>query len=197
MMDGKTKKQIAEIIETHNRMVASFESSGLEIIADAAEAIVKAMKKGGTVFICGNGGSAADSQHIAAELVNRFECNRGALAAVALTTDSSVMTSIANDSSYEAVFSRQVEALVKKGDVLWAISTSGVSASVLAAAKAAKQKGALVLAFTGRKNSPLERLADISLCADGKISARSQEIHQLAYHIICKLVESRMAGKEI
>jgi D-sedoheptulose 7-phosphate isomerase len=112
---------------------------------------------------------------------------------VALTTDTSVITSIANDVSYENVFARQAEALVRKGDVFWAISTSGSSPNVLAAAKVARQKGALVLAFTGRKKSKLERLADIYLCADDKSTARSQEIHQLAYHVICKLVEQSFA----
>jgi D-sedoheptulose 7-phosphate isomerase len=193
-MDGKTKNQIAEIIKTHQKMVVQLQGSGLKTIATAAEAITRAIKKGATVYICGNGGSAADSQHIAAEMVNRFECNRRALPAVALSTDSSVMTSIANDFSYESIFARQAEALVKKGDVLWAISTSGSSANVMAAVKVARQKGALVLAFTGKENSSLERLADICLCADGKSTARSQEIHQLAYHIICKLVESRFEG---
>jgi D-sedoheptulose 7-phosphate isomerase len=181
--------QIAGIIESHKTMVAELQKSGLETIAGAAEAIIKALKKGQTVYICGNGGSAADAQHIASELVNRFENNRRALAAVALTTDSSIITSIANDDSYETIFARQAEALVKKGDIFWALSTSGSSANVLAAVKVARQKGALVIAFTGRKNSKLERLADICFCADNKSTARSQEIHQIAYHIICKLVE--------
>ena len=192
-MNRNIEGQINRIIETHKKMVAQLQASGLETIADAAEAIIRAMKKGATVYICGNGGSAADAQHIAAELVNRFECNRRALPAVALTTDSSVMTSIANDDSYESIFARQAEALVKKGDVFWAISTSGSSPSVLAAAKVARRKGALVLAFTGKKKSKLERLADVCLCADDKLAARSQEIHQLAYHIICKLVEQSFA----
>jgi D-sedoheptulose 7-phosphate isomerase len=148
------------------------------------------------VYICGNGGSAADAQHIASELVNRFESNRRALAAMALTTDSSVITSIANDDSYEGIFARQAEALVRKGDVFWALSTSGSSANVLAAARVARQKGAKVIAFTGRKNSLLEGLADVCFCADSKSAARSQEIHQLAYHIICKLVESRFTGND-
>jgi len=188
--------QIVEIIETHKTTVTHLQASGLDTIADAAAAIIRALKKDATVYICGNGGSAADAQHIAAELVGRFEYNRRALPAVALTTNSSVITSIANDSSYETVFARQVEALVRKGDVLWAISTSGSSPNVLAGAKAAKQKGALVLAFTGRKNSPLERLSDICLCADNKSTARSQEIHQLAYHIICKLIEQSFVGEQ-
>jgi D-sedoheptulose 7-phosphate isomerase len=194
-MNGKLARQINDIIETHKIMVAQLQTSGLATIAEAADAIVKVLKKGGMVYICGNGGSAADAQHIAGELVGRFECNRKALPAVALTTDSSVITSVANDSSYEAVFARQVDALIRKGDVFWALSTSGSSPNVLAGAKAAKQKGALVLAFTGRKNSSLEHLADICLCADNKSTARSQEIHQLAYHVICKLVEQSFAGK--
>jgi D-sedoheptulose 7-phosphate isomerase len=193
-MNRNLLNQITEIIETHKMMVAELQKSGLETIAGAAEAIIRALKKGATVYICGNGGSAADAQHIASELVNRFEFNRRALAAVALTTDSSVITSIANDDSYEGIFARQAEALVRKGDIFWAISTSGSSPNVLEAVKVARQKGALVIAFTGRKNSSLERLADMCFCADSKSTARSQEIHQLAYHIICKLVESGFTG---
>ncbi len=174
-------------------MVTELEESGLETIADIAGAITKAIKKGATVYICGNGGSAADAQHIAAELVNRFESSRRALPAVALTTDSSVMTSIANDYCYESIFARQAEALVRKGDIFWAISTSGSSANILAAVKVARKNGAIVLAFTGRKNSRIQRLADICFCADSESAARSQEIHLLAYHIICKLVEQSFA----
>jgi len=195
VINKNLEKRINEIIETHKTMVADLQASGLETIVIAAEAIIKALKKGATVYICGNGGSAADAQHIAGELVGRFEANRKALAAVALTTDTSVITSIANDVSYESVFARQAEALVRKGDIFWAISTSGSSPNVLAAVRIAKRKGARVLAFTGRKNSQLERLADICLCADNKSTARSQEIHQLAYHIICKLVEQSFEGK--
>ncbi len=192
-MSKNFKKQVFEIIRAHRKMVTALEESGLETIAGIAGAIVKAIKKGATVYICGNGGSAADAQHIAAELVNRFESKRRALPAVALTTDSSVITSIANDDCFKNVFARQADALVRKGDVFWAISTSGSSPNVLAAVKVASRKGALVIAFTGRKNSRVERLADICFCADSESAARSQEIHQLAYHIICKLVEQNFA----
>ena len=187
-MNETIKKQIIKAIETHKKMTAELEASGIETIAAAAEAITKALKQGGCVYLCGNGGSAADAQHIAGELVGRFKRERKALAAVALSTDTSILTSIANDYSYENVFARQVEALVKKGDILWAISTSGAAANVIAAAKLAKEKGATVLAFTGKTNSKLEQIADICFCADSS-TARSQEIHQLAYHIICDLVE--------
>src|SRR3989304_2598095 len=187
-MDKSVKKQITETIEIHKKLIAELEVSGIETIAVAAGAIIKSIKQNGRVYICGNGGSAADAQHIAAELLGKFERQRKALPAIALTTNTSVITSISNDYSYENVFTRQVEALVKRGDVLWAISTSGASANVIAAAKLAKEKGACILAFTGRANSKLERIADICFCANGS-TARSQEIHQLAYHIICKLVE--------
>ena len=195
MINKKLENQLKEIIEAHKKAVDQLQTSGLKTVIDIAEAITKAIKKDATVYICGNGGSAADAQHIASELVNRFESNRKALPAIALTTDSSVITSIANDGDYKSVFARQVEALVKKGDVFWAISTSGTSPNVLAAVKTARQKKATIIAFTGKKNTPLERLADICLRADNKITARTQEVHQLAYHIICKLVESRFPGK--
>jgi len=188
-MDENTKKQIIQTIETHKKKIIEFETSGLETVAAAAEAITKTLKQNGRVYICGNGGSAADAQHIAGELVGKFERQRKGLAVVALTTDTSVITSISNDYGYENVFARQVEALVGEGDILWAISTSGASKNVIAAAELAKKKGARVLAFTGADNSKLEQIADICFCANDKSTARSQEIHQLGFHIICDLVE--------
>lgn len=188
-MEKSIEKQIETAIGAHKKMVAEFEAGGTEAIAATAGAIIKSLKQGGTIYICGNGGSAADAQHIAGEIVGRFARERKGLAAVALTTDTSVITSVANDYGYENVFARQVEALVKEGDILWAISTSGTSTNVVAAAELAKKKGACVLAFTGRADSKLEQIADICLCVDNKSTARSQEIHQIAYHIISDLVE--------
>jgi D-sedoheptulose 7-phosphate isomerase len=193
-MNKDVKKQIIDIIQAHQTSVAQFQADGVKIIIAAANMIIKSLKQHGCVYICGNGGSAADAQHIAAELVGRFERNRKGLAAVALTTDTSLLTSAANDFGYENIFVRQVDALVKKGDILWAISTSGTSPNIVAAAKLTKKKGARVLAFTGKENSTLEKLADICLCANNKSTARSQEIHQLAYHIICGLVEDSFTG---
>jgi len=189
MMEQKIREKIEAVIRRHKEMIAELEKSSTEAIASIAEAIVKSIKAGGRVYICGNGGSAADAQHIASELVNRFEKERKALPATALTTDTSLMTSIANDYSYEKIFARQVEALVKEGDILWGISTSGSSSNVVAAAKLAKEKGATVIAFTGRGGSELEKAADLCLCAQDESTARSQEIHTLAYHIICGIVE--------
>ena len=194
-MKRDMRQKTARIIKTHKAMTAAFEADGVDAVIAAAKAISKAIRGEHRIYICGNGGSAADAQHIAGELVGRFAMERKALPAAALTTDTSVITCIAIDYGYEDIFSRQVEALVCRGDVLWTISTSGTSANILSAARLAKQKGAVVLAFTGRKNSELEKIADINLCAENKSTARSQEIHQLAYHIICGLVEEKIFGK--
>lgn len=188
-MNEQTKSYIAEAVETHKSMIAEFESRGFETVAAIAEMITEVLRQGGTIYLCGNGGSAADAQHIAGEFVGRFRRERRALPAVAFSTDTSVLTCIANDYAYEKVFARQAEALVRKGDLLWAFSTSGASANVVAAAQVAKDKDARVIVFTGRVDSVLERCADICFCAEGESTARSQEVHQLAYHIICDLVE--------
>ena len=182
-------KTVTETIAAHKAMVDEFERAADSVIRVAAETIIQAFRQGGTLYLCGNGGSAADAQHIAGELVGRFRTERKALPAVALSTDTSVLTCIANDYDYDHVFARQAEAHVGKGDVLWAFSTSGASGNVIKAVEVAKDKGARIIAFTGRTNSPLEALADVCLCADSPQTARSQEIHQLAYHIICDLVE--------
>jgi len=186
------KKIVTDRIETHKRLIADLESKCVESIIAIAEVLVKCLKNDGCIYICGNGGSAADAQHIASELVGRFERKRKGLAAVALTTDTSALTSVANDYGFERIFSRQVEALVKPNDILWAISTSGKSANVIAAAKSTKERKGTVVAFTGKADSPLEETADVCLCIDASNTAAAQEIHQLAYHIICDIVEGQM-----
>ena len=180
---------IIDAIATHKALAADFEKNCVSATANAANLIVEQLKQGGTVYVAGNGGSAADAQHITGELVGRFMKERKALPAVALTTDSSVMTSIANDYTFESVFTRQVEGLVRKNDIFWALSTSGTSANIIAAAKLAKQNDAKIIAFTGKLNTPLEEMADVTVAIDAPNSASAQEIHQLAYHIICQLVE--------
>lgn len=193
-MNEDTRDCVIKAIETHQKMTAKLAEDGIEKIADIAQAIIKTLKQDGTIYLCGNGGSAADSQHIAGELVGRFKRERKALAAVALSTDTSIITSIANDYDYDKIFSRQAEALIRKGDILWAFSTSGTSANIIAAAQVAREKGAGVIAFTGRTDSRLEQISDICFCAEAESTARSQEIHQLAYHIICDLVERSFAN---
>jgi len=188
-MSGIDQSRIRETLETHRKMVAEFERSAIEILVAASEAIVETFRNGGTLYLCGNGGSAADAQHIAGEMVGRFRTERRALPAAAFSTDTSVLTCVANDYAYDDVFARQAEAHIRPGDILWGLSTSGASPNVVKAAEVAKRKGARVIAFTGRKDSRLQALADLCLCADAQVTARSQEIHQLAYHIICDLVE--------
>jgi D-sedoheptulose 7-phosphate isomerase len=180
---------VREAVDGHKAMVAQFERTELEAVVKMAETIIHAFRDGRRLYLCGNGGSAADAQHVAGELVNRLRVKRRALPAVSLSTDVAVLTSIGNDDHFDQVFARQVEALVEKGDILWAFSTSGGSPNVIKAVELAKKRGARILAFTGRKSSPLQALADLCLCADAATSARSQEIHQLAYHIVCDLVE--------
>jgi D-sedoheptulose 7-phosphate isomerase len=193
-MKETTKNIITKTIETHKQMINDLQANNIQTIADCAQLIIKSLRKGGTVYLCGNGGSAADAQHIAGEFVGRFKRERKAMPAVALSTDTSVLTCIANDYDYESIFSRQVEALVKENDILWGISTSGNSPNVVKAVKLAKQQGAYIIAFTGKADSKLEKNADVCLCAQSETTASSQEIHQLAYHIICDLVEKDFAN---
>ena len=168
-----------------------------EPAARAAELLIAALKGGGTLYVCGNGGSAAESQHIAGELVGRFLMNRPALPCVALTTDTSVLTAVANDYDFSRTFERQVEALVKPGDVLWALSTSGNSPNVLKAAVRARQRGAKVLGMTGRGGGKLAELCDLCLCVPADSSPAIQEGHLTLIHILCRLVEEAMfAGPE-
>lgn len=188
-MENKLEKLISQTIQIHKEAVDKLQIGGAEVITTATEAIINTIKKNGTIYICGNGGSAADAQHIAGEFVGRFQQERKPLPAVALTTDTSIITSLSNDYGYANVFARQVEALVGSGDLLWAISTSGSSESIINAVRIAKQKGAAILAFTGKADSELERMADICFCASNDSTARSQEVHLLVYHIICDLVE--------
>jgi D-sedoheptulose 7-phosphate isomerase len=194
-MNSIMKNVIKDEIDRHKNVLAEFETQAQKVLPAAAKLLIDCLKKGGCIFICGNGGSAADSQHIAAELVGRFRRERKALPAIALTTDTSILTAVANDYSFEQIFARQVEALAKKGDVLWAFSTSGTSKNVLAAAKLAKDKGLKILAFTGKSDTPLEKLADVCVALNG-LTSTVQEIHQLAYHILCDLVEEHFANKK-
>lgn len=161
-------------------------------VSEASDAIIKAFKKGNKLMICGNGGSAADSQHIAAEMVVRFLKERRAFPAIAMTTDTSVITAEANDHGYQTVFSRQVEALGGKGDILLAITTSGSSPNVVEAARAAKKKGMLVIGLTGPQKGKLAKHCDICMIARGDATFRIQESMLMIEHLVCDLVEKRM-----
>jgi len=168
-------------------------------IADAAQAMVTCLMNDGKILVCGNGGSAADSQHFAAELINRFEVERPGLAAIALTTDSSVLTSIANDYDYVQIFSKQVRALGMDGDILLAISTSGNSPSVLEAVQAAHERNMPVVALTGKdggKMAAMLKSTDFHICVPAKSTARIQEVHLLALHCLCDLIDHLILGGE-
>jgi phosphoheptose isomerase len=158
-------------------------------VLDAAAAIIGALKAGGKLLVFGNGGSAADAQHVAAELVGRFERERAAMAAVALTTDASVMTSVANDYAFDRVFARQVEGLGRPGDVALGISTSGASANVVAGLVAARALGLGTIALTGGDGGAVGRAAAIHVNVASDNAARVQEVHRTLLHVICDLVE--------
>ncbi len=167
-------------------------------IAETSEAMVACLMNDGKILVCGNGGSAADAQHFSAELVNRFEMERPGLACIALTTDSSILTSIANDYNYNLIFSKQVRALGMLGDVLLAISTSGNSANVVEAIQAAHDRDMLVVALTGRdggKMGAMLREGDIHICVNTKSTARIQEVHLLSLHCICDGIDHLLLGE--
>ena len=166
-------------------------------IARAGALLAEALRGGGKVLACGNGGSAADAQHFAAELINRFEIERAPLAAVALTTDSSTLTSIANDYAYEQIFSKQVRGIGRRGDVLLAISTSGNSRNVIEAMQAARTLGMRVIALTGNgggKMAALMTAEDVHICVPHKRTARIQEVHLLALHCLCDCIDFQLSG---
>ncbi|HEY6094919.1 MAG TPA: phosphoheptose isomerase [Gallionellaceae bacterium] len=167
-------------------------------IADTAQAMVNCLMNDGKILVCGNGGSAADAQHFSAELVNRFEMERPGLACVALTTDSSILTSIANDYDYNLIFSKQVRALGMPGDVLLAISTSGNSANVVEAIHAAHERDMVVVALTGRDGGKMGaslQEGDIHICVPAKSTARIQEVHLLSLHCICDGIDNLLLGE--
>jgi D-sedoheptulose 7-phosphate isomerase len=170
-----------------------------EPIADAIKLMATSLRMGGKIMACGNGGSAADSQHFAAELLNRFERERAPLAAIALTTDTSTLTSIANDYHYDQVFAKQVSALGRSGDVLLAISTSGNSPNVLAAMAVAHERGVRVVALTGKGGGKMAAAlanGDIHLCVPASKTARIQEVHLLTLHCLCDGIDTLLLGDQ-
>jgi D-sedoheptulose 7-phosphate isomerase len=160
-----------------------------------ADVVVSALRAGNKLLISGNGGSAADAQHIAAEIVGRYKKDRPAYAAIALTTDTSALTAIGNDYGFEQVFARQVEGLGRAGDVLLALSTSGRSPNILAALKAARQRGLVTIGFTGAKGTSLGALCDHLLVAPSDDTAVIQQIHLMLAHGICDVIEQALTGK--
>lgn len=182
----------AASIETKQTLLA--DDARLEALLEVAGLVSSTLRAGHKVMLCGNGGSAADSQHIAAELIGRFEKERGSMAALALTTDTSALTAIGNDYGYDQVFSRQIEGLGQPGDVLIGISTSGNSQNVVKAMQVAEQKDIRTVALVGDKpGGAMQAMADYVLAAPSTNTARIQECHILMMHTLCQLVESESA----
>lgn len=172
-----------------------FINDNLGKIVAAVVAITAALKSGNKILLFGNGGSAGDAQHLAGEFVNRFMIERPPLPAIALTTDSSVITSIANDFDFREIFSKQIRALGQPGDIAWGISTSGASANVLKGLETAKKIGMITLAMTGKDGGPIARMADHSLNVASSSTPRIQEVHITVGHVICEMVDYKLFQK--
>ena len=189
------KERIVTIFKESIKVKEDICKGEIEVISLIVSMIIKSLKKGGKVILFGNGGSAADSQHIAGELIGRFKKERASLPAIALTTDTSIMTSIANDYGYENIFARQVEGLGRKGDVAIGLSTSGNAPNVIAGLKQAKKMGIRTVAFTGGDGGKISKLADISFIVPSCNTPRIQESHITCGHILCELVEEELFKK--
>ncbi len=187
-------EQIRASLEALAGLAARVSADQAEEIAAIADRYEVALRGGGTLFFAGNGGSAADAQHLATEYVVRYQTTRPAMRAIALTTDTSLLTACANDLGFDEVFSRQVEALAKPGDLLVLHSTSGESPNVIRAAQAARARGVTVVAFLGKGGGQLKALADVALVIPADDTARIQELHLAIEHVICDLVEDRLRG---
>ena len=179
------RRTLSETVALHERV----KQANLQPVLDAAAAIAESFRGGGKLLLFGNGGSAADAQHAAAELVGRFQRERAALAAIALTADTCVLSSIGNDYTFERVFARQIEALGRQGDVAFGISTSGRSPNVLVGLTTARERGLKTLALTGGDGGAIGRAADTHLNVASDSTARVQEVHRTLLHAICDLVE--------
>lgn len=189
------RKQIEDSLKVKKMVLDDMEA--VKSIEEAASHCIKALKKGNKIIIAGNGGSAADAQHIAGELVNRFGFERPGLAAIAITTDTSVITSISNDYGFLKVFSRQIEAIGKKGDVFISLSTSGTSGNILEAIKESKSKGIFNIGFTGKSGGKMSKLCDLIIKVPSSDTPRIQEVHILIGHIICSLIENGIFRKPV
>lgn len=188
----RAEKRLLEIVEesivAHQRLY----SQSLPVLSEIASVLSGCFRSGGKLLICGNGGSAADSQHVAAEFVGRFALERAPIAAIALTTDTSILTGVSNDWDFTDVFARQVRALARPGDVVVGISTSGRSPNVVRALEAARERGARTIAFVGEKGGPVAEHAELAFRAPHPSTPRIQELHLLAWHSICEIVEAAL-----
>ena len=188
-------KIINSYIEESKKALDTFLELDKINILNASKLIVKAFKSGNKVLMCGNGGSASDAQHFAAELIGRFKSNRPSFAAISLNTDTSALTAIANDYDFTDVFSRQVEGIGKKGDILLAISTSGNSKNIIKAAIQAKKQKLNIISLTGFNTSVLEKNSDLCIKVPSKVTSHIQELHIIVVHLLCTLIEKQFFEK--
>jgi D-sedoheptulose 7-phosphate isomerase len=186
---------IIKTFKESSRVKDIFINENLSKMVNVIEAITLALKAGNKIMIFGNGGSAADAQHIAAEFVNRFMIERPPLPAIALTTDTSVITSIGNDYDFSEIFSKQIRAIGQQGDIAWGISTSGNSVNVLKGLEMAKKKGLVTIAFTGKDGGDIAKMADFPINVPSNSTARIQETHITACHVICEMVDIKLFQK--
>jgi D-sedoheptulose 7-phosphate isomerase len=187
---------VAQRLKDGLRVKEDFVKKNASKLIHLAEYVSKAFDSGRKLMICGNGGSAADAQHLAAEFVNRFQLERPPLPALALTTDTSIITSVANDYGYEEVFSKQIRALGVKGDILLSLSTSGKSENILSAIRTARERGLYTVGFTGGDGGGMVKLVDLALIVENKQTPRIQEVHIMAGHLLCELVEYILFQKD-
>ncbi|MBI2487553.1 MAG: D-sedoheptulose 7-phosphate isomerase [Deltaproteobacteria bacterium] len=190
------KEQIISKLRESAELKLRFAKESIKEIAEATNIIHKSLKAGGKILIFGNGGSAADAQHIAAEFVNRYQKERKALPAIALTTDSSILTSIGNDTSFDNIFLRQIEALGKKVDVAWGISTSAKSPNIVKALEFAKSEGLKTIGFTGGDAGKINKIVDCCINVPSTSTPRVQELHITVAHIICELIEDAVCNNK-
>jgi len=190
------EEMLRHCLKKHLEAVTGFLEENEKEIIRASQVIINAMKKGGKLMTCGNGGSAADAQHMAAELVNRFLKDRTPLAAVALSTDTSTITSIGNDYGFQYIFEKQVKAIGKEGDVLLVISTSGNSTNCIHAVEAAKKMGIVTIGLLGRDGGNLGSMVDLPLVVRVNSTPRIQEVHIFTIHVLCELIEDGIFGAQ-
>jgi D-sedoheptulose 7-phosphate isomerase len=186
------REKILQAAQEISQVKEHFFRENVDAIVEIANVLTDALRQGGKILIFGNGGSAADAQHIAAEFVNRFLFDRAPLPAIALTTDTSILTSISNDMDFSLIFARQIEALGRKGDIAWGITTSGKSPNMIEGFRKAKEMGLATIALTGKDGGEALRMADYGLNVNSSSTPRIQEVHITVGHIICELVEGAL-----
>ena len=191
-MNLKYKDYISDAVNENISLQKIVEKDISSQIIVFAEIISKCLLSGNTIFWCGNGGSAADSQHMAAEFVVRFKSNRRALKSIALTTDTSIITSIVNDFSSKEIFSRQIEAIANQGDILFSLSTSGMSENIIHAIEKCKEKKICTLSLLGNNGGNVGKISDFSIIVPSSITARIQEIHIMICHLLCEIIEDQL-----